>query len=219
MNKIWLNKAGNKNCILFFNGWGMDENAIQHLEIGAFDLCMLNDYNPLDIIPEESFISYEKIYLVAWSMGVWAAARVLGNTSINVQKAIAINGTLLPIHNDQGIPKAIFDHTLENWNLRNREKFNMRIFGGRKQYTMLYESIPIREIENQMLELKHIRTLALDEEVVNFKFDCALIGKNDLIFSRDNQMNFWQKKTRIIEMEIPHFPFALFNHWKEIIEL
>ncbi|WP_020526821.1 DUF452 family protein [Flexithrix dorotheae] len=219
MNKTWLNKAENKNCILFFNGWGMDENAIRHLELGTFDLCMWNDYNPLESIPEEEFMPYEKIYLVAWSMGVWAATGVLENSSLKFQKAIAINGTPIPIHDEFGIPKAIFHHTLENWNLRNREKFNLRIFGGRKQLELHQKLKSARAVENQRLELENIGILAAEEKGTGFTFHCAMIGQNDLIFSRQNQVNFWQGKVRLMEKDIPHFPFGIFKQWQEIIDL
>ena len=31
MDCHWLNKNGNKNLIVFFNGWGMDEKIVSHL--------------------------------------------------------------------------------------------------------------------------------------------------------------------------------------------
>ena len=37
-----------KKIILFFNGWGMDENVVNHLNSEDYDVLMFYDYNSLD---------------------------------------------------------------------------------------------------------------------------------------------------------------------------
>jgi biotin synthesis protein BioG len=218
MKRKWLNKENNKSCILFFNGWGMDENTVCHLDSNSFDICMFNDYNPVSEI-DENFNKYENIYLIAWSLGVWASAKVLYQTEIKITKAIALNGTQNPIDINKGIPPVVFNATLNGWNEKSRNKFNMRILGGRKQYTQFNESLSTRDIENQKDELSYILNEVSQNKTHEIKFDCALVGSQDLIFSSNNQLNYWNAKTRIVKAEAPHFPFAGFKSWNEIIKL
>ncbi len=40
MKYKWLNKQNNKKLIIFFNGLGMDENAVNHLDTEDYDIVM-----------------------------------------------------------------------------------------------------------------------------------------------------------------------------------
>jgi pimeloyl-[acyl-carrier protein] methyl ester esterase len=218
MKKIWLNKSSNTTCILFFNGWGMDENAVKHLNTEGYDVCMFNDYSTLNGIGED-FENYSSIVLVAWSLGVFAASQILAGNAISFAKSIAINGTLNPVNEQFGIPPEIFVNTLNTWNERNRTKFNLRVAGGMQAYKSLESVFPARTVENQQDELRFIYQETLNRDLSVFQFDTAIIGTGDLIFSPENQQNYWKGKSKIIEMNIPHFPFAAFGSWKEIINL
>ena len=48
MKYKWLNRRENKKIILFFNGWGMDENVVKHLDSEDYDVLMFFDYKTLD---------------------------------------------------------------------------------------------------------------------------------------------------------------------------
>ena len=47
MRIVWLNKKNRDRVIIFFNGWGMDENAVIRLS-GLYDLLMVYDYRHLE---------------------------------------------------------------------------------------------------------------------------------------------------------------------------
>lgn len=214
----WLNKKNNPYCILFFNGWGMDEYAVSHLEIGNFDLCMFNDYSTVEKI-KPKFKEYDEVYLVAWSLGVWAANKALLESDIIIKKSIALNGTLKPIDEREGIAPNIFRSTLENWDGRNRSKFNLRVLGGKKQYDLFSEMISKRSLSCQKAELESIYREAVSVKIKEMDFDVAFIGTNDLIFASKNQKKHWNNKTRIVMFNTSHFPFINFENWNEIIEL
>lgn len=218
MRVTWINRQGNKNCILFFNGWGMDEHAVSHLDKGNLDICMLNEFNPISSI-EELIKDYKEIYLVAWSLGVWVASTCLSNSIIKSTKSIAINGTQKPIDDNFGISVAVFNHTLETWNEANRFKFNMRIMGGRSQYEIHIDRLAERTIKNQQEELRYIEKEVISKNVIEITFDTVLIGTTDLIFNPVNQYNYWQGKSKIIKVDVPHYPFSMFKSWQEIIDL
>ena len=98
MNTQWINCQNNNQLIIFFNGWGMSDSVLLEMDHSGFDVLMVNDYRSLGLeMPDIS--GYEKKYLIAWSMGVWAS----GVCSIDVDKSIAINGTPAPVNNQSGI--------------------------------------------------------------------------------------------------------------------
>lgn len=218
MNKTWLNKKGNNECILFFNGWGMDAKAVSHLDFDGFDVCMYHDYNSLSF-EYEDYIEHQKMYLVAWSLGVWISSEIISQSNIKIEKAIALNGTLQPIDETNGIAPAVYDATMENWDETNRLKFNMRMMGGRKQYEQLLDRASSRNADDQKSELMYIRKEVLTGKKPEINFDTAFIGSNDMIFLPANQKNYWNGRVAIVEKEVPHYPFGAFENWGQIIEL
>ena len=112
MKSKFIHRKNNNKLILFFNGWGMDESVVSHIENDSFDVCVFFHYdNEFDLNIKE-IDSYKEVYVVAWSMGVWGAAKALQNTNIKIHKSIAINGTLLPVNDENGIPVSIFKGTI-----------------------------------------------------------------------------------------------------------
>ena len=74
MKYKWLSKKQNNEKLLyFFNGWGMDERALNISNIFSnFDVLMFYDYQNLDM-DENVFVEcqkYKNKYLISWSMGV-----------------------------------------------------------------------------------------------------------------------------------------------------
>ncbi len=216
MKAHWLNKKGNKKCILFFNGWGMDENAVKHLAADDYDVYMCSNYSSIEGI-EIYQEHYDKVYLVAWSLGVWAVSVAVDPEKVHIDKAIAINGTQMPKNEESGIHPAIFENTLENWDTRNRNKFNMRILGGKEAFAKWNNLLSSRPCEEQKKELENINNQLNATSLSNIKYDCSLIGKKDLIFLPENQVRYWKDKADIVEMDLPHYPFAHFTSWNQII--
>jgi biotin synthesis protein BioG len=126
MKKLWINKKNNPDLLLFFNGWGMDEKPFNHLAVdNDLDILMVYDYTTLDDVKELD--AYKTVHLVAWSLGVFAAAKVLAGKKF--ASAVAINGTLKPIDEGEGIAPAIFQGTIDLWSEASRMKFNRRMCG------------------------------------------------------------------------------------------
>ncbi|MFO7867852.1 MAG: DUF452 family protein [Bacteroidales bacterium] len=218
MKYKWLHQKQNNSCILFFNGWGMDEHAVSHMNSDGFDVCIMYDYNPLEQIPN-IFDSYAKLYIVAWSLGVYAAEIALHNSALQFEKKIAINGTGKPIDDTYGIPENIFTATLNTWNEKNRERFNIRMCGGHRQYSESTHHMSTRSIKNQHDELKHIyNTHTQTNAHPHLIWDTAIIGTHDLIFSKENQENYWSKQVNSLILPINHYPFNYLKKWRTIID-
>lgn len=216
MNKKWIKQKNHAKLILFFNGWGMDSATINHLKTGDYDIVEFNDYKVLDL-DVDIYKNYSEIYVVAWSLGVLAASLVLTNTTLSIRKSIAINGTLNPVDAKEGIHPTIFKGTYEGWNEKNRERFLVRIVGSKKEFEANRSNFGTQLIDNQKEELAKLYDYSQQNIAKNFHFDIALIGNKDAIFPYENQLKYWEDKSKIKVLDIPHYPFLHFTDWDKII--
>ena len=198
MKYKWLNKENNNKLIIFFNGWGMDESIVKHLEFGCYDVIMFYDYNDLNI--DLNIISdYDTKYLTAWSMGVMIASKF----NIDYASKTAINGTLIPIDDEYGIPPKIYDLTIKRLDVN---KFMKQMFEQD-------ENIPEinRNYENQRKELEAIKTYSAN---LDFKYNKVIISSNDKIIPTSAQVRFWNITPNI---EAGHCPFYHYKTWGELL--
>lgn len=208
MEYKWLNKSDNKNIIVFFNGWGMSEKSISHLDCSNYDVLTFYDYRSFEI-PNIDFSKYEKKYLIAWSMGVYVS-NFFYEIFKSFDKFIAINGTQIPINNTYGIPESIYDLTIKNFNELSCSKFLKKIA----------PSINLREIctrntdelKSELISIKNLK-------VKNYyKYDEAYISLKDRIIPPINQKNFWElKNIKYIESDNAHYIFDKFNSWSDLL--
>lgn len=207
----WLNKENNKNLILFFNGWAMNESAVANLEKNDFDILMLSDYTNVDFsLTQFDFEKYDKKYLICWSMGVYVS-NLFKEELDKFDKKIAINGTNKIIDNDFGIPEKIYKVTTKFLNESSLDKFIKNMFDAGN----LNPSINItKSVEELREELISIQKIELSEEL---KFDYALISNADRIVPTENQIAFWQNKAPYKLINSTHCPFEIFKSWREII--
>ncbi len=210
MKHYWLNKVNNKKLIVFFNGWGMDEKSVQHLDCNDIDVLVFFDYRTMQT--EENvwnkINSYSEIYLAGWSMGVMVSSIFSEKISDIVSKT-AIAGTLLPINDEYGIPVKIYELTANNFNELSKKKFLRKMFAIDESKFINRDT---SELKDELISLQGISS-------VNVDFDKAIIPLFDKIIPTQNQINFWQTKpkTKIIQFQCAHYPFFEFKSWKEII--
>jgi biotin synthesis protein BioG len=191
MRHYWLNRAGNDRLILFFAGWGFDENPFKSLEWTNSDGLILYDYTDLALeVPQ-----YKETHIIAWSMGVFIARDLQVNG-----KKIAINGTTCPVDDNFGIPKKVFDLTLKHAETGLQGKFYKNVFGA--DYERYLQNPVQRSIENRVVELEHLAKLAHNGEGY---YDMAFVGMHDKIIPAQNQLAFWGKKAK--PLDAGHFPF------------
>lgn len=201
---------------LIFAGWGMDEHPFLQ-EVTENDLCICYDYNDLNI-NLSIFKNYKQIRLIAWSLGVWAAAKVFENVQLPFIEKIAINGTLQPISATSGIPPVIFMGTLQNLSTATLCKFNRRMCGSKEQKEAFDKIAPQRSIQSLSTELQMLYEGVNHNPIPQFKFDRAIIGTKDQIFPAVNQNNAWisHKNTTIEEVDMAHYPANFVNCLTEL---
>lgn len=209
MNYEWLNKQENKNLIAFFNGWGMDSNAVSNLCFNDFDVLMLSDYRSFEPINFD-FSKYEKKYLIAWSMGVFVCNYYYEQFK-NFDKFIAINGTQKPIDDNFGIPVMIYDLTINNFNELSCCKFVKKM-----SPSLDIEKYCTRSIDELKQELIAIKNLKSEQLLT---FDKAIVSLKDRIIPVKNQLNWWQNQNVQIEQleNAPHYIFNLYKNWSDLI--
>jgi len=204
MKYKWLNQKQNTEIIVFFNGWGMDEGVVKHLDSQDYDVLMFYDYNFLNTdFNFEILKKYAKRYLIAWSMGVMTAA-VFNN--ILYESKTAINGTLKPVDNNFGIPERIYDLTIKGFNEKGRERFIRNMFDRDVELPAVK-----RDLENQKHELSALKTYRPEAD---FKYDKIYISNNDKIIPSKNQSAFWGIEPNL---NSGHCPFFMFKNWKELL--
>lgn len=215
---------GNRSLLLYFSGWGTTPEVVAHLKLPeGRDYCAFHDFRSIDS-PLPDFSSYDEIYLVAWSMGVWAA-EALSSRLPHITSAIAVNGTPLPMHDRYGIPKAIFFGTLNGLDEVSREKFDRRLAGGKKLLAVYksFHARPTDELRSELQEVyDHVSGHADDiSPETSLKWTVALISEKDLVIPPDNQVSFWEKagvRTKVLP-GAGHYPFYAYSSWSELFQL
>ncbi len=210
MKHLWINRQDNAELLIFFNGWGMDEQPFSHLKSDGIDVLMFYDYTDLTI-PDVT-LNYTRTHLAAWSFGVWAYAA--SGFKLPLASATAFNGTVRPVDAEEGIEPATFMNTAENWDAANRAKFYRRICGGAEAVVDFKE--PNRTPEDQLTELKSIGLAAIAGAEAHFTR--AVVGEQDRIFGVKPQLNSWNKRNVAITI-VPeaHYLFGKCQYWKELL--
>lgn len=220
MKTVFLKRENTPALRVFFNGWSRDAHCFDGWTSDC-DVLEVHDYTELDTaVFSELLKPYSELHLAAWSLGVWAAAKVFEKVSVRLDSALALNGTLVPVHADYGIAPEIFDGTIIHWDdLAARERFLRRMAGtGAAAQRM---PLPERTPDDQQRELAAIRHDAAESAVPRNIYQTAAAGKRDRIIPFAAQRNFWQSEpeTAFRELDLPHYPFDGITAWEEVFRL
>lgn len=222
MKSKWLIKNNHKKLIIFFNGWGLDENIVSHLKADNYDVLMFYDYEDLEIPKDllEEIQCYSEKNIIAWSFGVWACSEVV-DVFASLSSMIALNGTPLPVDNNFGIPEKIFDLTLSGLSEKTYPKFFQKMFIDFEN--KFNEGLSNRDIKNKKQELGQIKKQALRQknQEKNQCFNKIFVGMQDKIFPLKNQLKYWEViglRKNIIKFDSGHCLFNLFDSWDKIVE-
>lgn len=214
MKQEFTVNEGNRKLIIIFAGWGMDASPFRHLRLDGHDIAVVWDYRDMTL-DSTPFRKYSDIYLFAWSFGVYVAARTLASGTLNPTIKVAVNGSLNPIDDNEGIPEAIFCGTLDNLSERNLDKFYRRMCKDAASYAAFKADMPCRDIAGLKDELQAIADMSADKDAdISVDWDRAIIAGNDRIFPPDNLRRAWSylPRTRKIA-DGGHLP-----DWQSLIE-
>lgn len=210
MKSEFIYKENNSRLIVIFAGWAMDSTPFHTLRRDGYDVMVVWDYRDFSL--DWSYTAdYAEICIVAWSLGVYAAAVASVPIAARTTLRIAVNGTLTPVDNQRGIPVAIFEGTLDGLNGRNLSKFYRRIAGSRDVFECFAASMPKRDIEELKEELAAFLPKDFFSQQPDTRFDRAIISRDDAIFPAVNQWRAWEgTPTSIVEgAHLPDFQAIL----------
>jgi biotin synthesis protein BioG len=213
----YINRRNNPRLILFFAGWSAVPECVADLTIPeGYDFCVCYDYRNMDFVLDAA--PYKEIAVVAWSLGVMVADMVLPSLSAPVTRCVAVNGTLNPMDDMEGIPTAIFEATMSNVTDDGMMRFNRRMCG--KSLMKWYDSLPKRPVESLSAELNALYAAAMSRDAPSsMLWSKAFISNRDMIFPPENMMRSWNSLGVATEcVDAPHFPFNIWNSWTEILK-
>jgi pimeloyl-[acyl-carrier protein] methyl ester esterase len=207
----------NNRLVILYGGWGTDENVFTPLLNNEFDFILFYNYSADEAFVFPEIKTYEKIVLIGWSLGVWAAEYMAPKTGIKPDVTIAVNGTPVPADNKYGIPLVEFESILNNISGENMEKFYVNMFGDRKTFEENINRIPVRTIKSLMDELRWLYNRIMEQKEPGFRWDYAVTGRNDRIFPSENLISYWskEKQTRQLILPLTHYPF---HKWRSLDE-
>lgn len=210
----------NNRLVIFYGGWGSDENIFVPLCDDEFDFILFYNYSADDplILPEPKV--YEKITVIAWSLGVWAAEYLLPKTGFKPDVSIAVNGTPIPADEKFGIPLNIIEGTLNNITEENISKFYLRMFGDKKTYEANLQRIPKRTLKSLHDELRWLYNRMMEQKEPGFTWNYAITSKPDRVYPSEKLESFWklQKNTNHITLPLPHYFFHRWNSLSGFID-
>ncbi len=210
----------NKELIIVFGGWGTDQNAFIPFCDENHDLILYYNYSadePL-ILPETK--TYDRVVMIAWSLGVWAAEYMFASMKLKPDLSIAINGTPVPADNRYGIPVDLFEGTLNRLTEAGMEKFNLRLFGNKSTLENNLDKVSKRSVNSFRDELRWMYNRIMEPNDQKYRWDIAFTSIADRIFPYENVTGYWsqRKETKIISMDLPHYPFFHWNSFSEMID-
>lgn len=211
--KYFFNNQNSSDLILFFSGWGCDENQFTNLKDDK-DVLILYDYHDLNL--DFQFDKYSNIYVVAYSAGVFVAS-VLADKINNIRKKVAVCGNPYLFDEKLGIPPEIIK-VFKNITLDNYLDFRKHymVFGD-EEYEQYNKLQSLRTIESCEEELEALKKIYNEKKMqINPVFDAAVAAENDLIFNLSEQKMFYKEKLSIIK-NARHHIFFRFKSFEEII--
>ncbi|ECK7686304.1 DUF452 family protein [Campylobacter jejuni] len=191
-----------KKLIVVFGGFASHSSHFSHLKSDK-NVILFYDYENFDL--NFDFKAFDELFLIAFSMGVCVANRLL--KELNFKQKIAINGTNLGIDKSKGIHPAIFRKTLQNFKLEN---FKEALFKERKNLT---KDFIFKDEKALKIELEKLFDFALVKQEENLLWDKVYSSKKDEIFPQNALKNTFSK---LIFLNEPHFAFFHFKTWDEI---
>ncbi|XCN75037.1 MAG: pimeloyl-ACP methyl esterase BioG family protein [Candidatus Electrothrix aestuarii] len=227
MKHRWLHQQGNQDCLLFFAGWGMCPEVFADIPSGDIDVLMFFDYRRMD---PEDFVSvlakkggaYRHVYLISWSMGVWAASVFFAETAANLPclaAAIAIGGTCFPIDDKLGIPEQNFVEMAEQLTSARVKEFHSSMFADDEHADRF--ALAFQRGERGVGELQEeLQTLASAYRKGAEAFEIythRIVTGRDRIFPARNQVRAWGR-TACRQLSLSHFPFYLWPSWSVMLQ-
>lgn len=205
MQEAWLKQNGeNRDLIIFMLGWAATPNAVLHIDPPGCDVLACYDHRTIAPLAPERFARYRRIYLFAWSFGVWVAEQCC--RELPLYKAVALNGTPFPVDDRWGMRLRVVMRTMQGLARVGMNPFNEKTYGGLRYIPE--GPYADRSIEEKIEELSLLAERSKADSAAHLKWDAAYIATKDEIFPPDKMRDYWHSVGLGTEFESYHYPFA-----------
>jgi biotin synthesis protein BioG len=207
----------NNQLVVLYGAWGTDENVFTPLCNDEFDFILFYNYSADEALVLPEMKTYEKITLIGWSFGVWAAEYLSPKTGIKPDVTIAVNGTPMPADDRYGIPLKLIEGTLNNITEENMGKFYLRMFGDKRTFMANMDRIPHRSLKSLHDELRWLYNRMMEQKEPGFRWDYAVTSEINRVFPSENLESYWskEKNTKHIVLPQPHY---FFHRWASFMD-
>lgn len=207
----------NNQLIVFYSAWGTDEKMLTPLCNDDVDFMLFYNYSADEALILPQMKKYEKVTLIAWSLGVWAAEYLSSKTGIRPDVTIAVNGTPLPADKNYGIPLKIIEGTLNHITEESIGKFYLRMFGDKRTFEANSDRVPGRSLKSLHDELRWLYNRIMEQHDQEFRWDYAVISEDDRVFPSKNIQAYWGNQCSTQRIILP-FPHYFFHKWQSFSE-
>ncbi len=205
MKQDRLVREGNRDLIIYMLGWAATPNAMRHIATPGYDVLACYDYRSMAPLRAEDFAPrYRRIYLFAWSFGVWVSEQCC--RELPLYRAVALNGTPFPADERYGLRLRVLIRTM-----RAMAKAGGNPFAEPGGEGVRYSPPgPWAElsIEEKIDELNLLAERSRADSAAHIPWHAACIGSRDEIFPPDNMRAYWEPLGIAHEFESYHYPFA-----------
>lgn len=200
-------------ALLYFSGWGVPLSLIDRMELPAeWTLVSVSDYGG-DTIQWPDLSHYSRLYLVAWSMGVWAS-EYYRDCYPTPERAVAVCGTPALISNRYGIREADYQQMASSLDEEMYHHFVRQMCLSRKETSDFLALLGHRGTLAYREELRRVEKLGGSITSCRVPWTKALIGEKDLVIPPAGQRLFWTERC-IAVTTLPSAPHLVFgNHFK-----
>ncbi len=205
MEKTWLRQEGNRDLIIFMLGWAATPNAVCHLPLPGYDILACYEPRSLSPLEPRAYAGSRRIYLFAWSFGVWVAEQCC--RALPLYRAIALNGTPFPADAHYGMRLRAVQRSMRAM----AKAGGGNTFNDGSQSGVRY--IPEgpfadRSVEEKIEELDCLAEWSRANSAAHLHWDTAYIANKDEIFPPANMRAYWNSLGLGTEFESFHYPFA-----------
>lgn len=197
--------AGNRDLVLYMLGWAASPNAVLHIETPAgFDVMACYNYTELRKLRAEDFAGYRRIYLFAWSFGIWVAEQCC--RELPIHRAVALNGTPYPVDAKWGMRLRVVLRSMRAMAKAGTD--NPFMAGAEEGRYMPTGPYPDRSAGEKVAELEFLAGEAEKESAPHLRWDKAYIADKDEIFPPARMWDYWQTVGLGTGFDSYHYPFA-----------
>ncbi|MFI3242411.1 MAG: DUF452 family protein [Alphaproteobacteria bacterium] len=213
MKQYFIDNNSQK-LIVFFAGWGCDENQFANLKDNNFNILIFFDYQDLNF--NFDFSAYKDVYVVAYSAGGMISC-VLEDKIPNIRKRVAVNSNPFLFDEKLGVPadvlKVFQSITMENY-MEFRRQYMVFDEAEFELYNKYGSKRSLESCEGEYLSLLKIYNEY--KNIIKPNFDKAIFADNDAIFNLSAQKEFFKDKIKIIPSSKHHL-FFRFNSFEDML--